>query len=82
MAEQHTPPNARIFDLTGAHVAYANREFVGFWDSRFGARLLEGLEFARTKAGPLLAATVAHFEPKPVCGFRIVRTRVRFGPGA
>lgn len=80
MAEQHTPPNARIFDLTGAHVAYANREFVGFWDSASGARLLEGLEFARTKRGPLLAATVAHFEPEPICGIRIVRTASTIQP--
>jgi hypothetical protein len=74
MAEEHTPANARIFDLTGVHIVYANREFVGFWNSALGARLLEGLEFARAKGAPLLAATVAQFEAKRVCGVRIVRT--------
>jgi hypothetical protein len=80
MVEEHTPPDARIFDLIGAHAVYANREFVGFWNSALAARLLEGLEFARTKNGPLLAATVAQFEAAPVCGFRIVRTRNTIQP--
>ena len=80
MAEANTPPNARIFDLTGVHAVYANREFVGFWSSSLGARLLEGLEFARTKGAPLLAATVAQFGAKPVCGFRVVRTASTIQP--
>jgi hypothetical protein len=74
MTKEHTPADARIFDLTGVHCVYANREFVGFWNSALGARLLEALEFARAKGAPLLAASVAQFEAKQVCGVRIVRT--------
>ena len=58
MAEKHTPANARIFDLTGVHGVYANREFVGFWNSALGARLLEGLSSRAPRTLRWLAATV------------------------
>jgi hypothetical protein len=80
MVEEHTPQEARIFDLTGAHVVYANRTYLGFWSSSLSTRLLEGMEFARTKGAPLLEATVAKFEPQLVCGIRIVQTAIRTQP--
>ena len=82
IAEGHTPSNARIFDLTGAHVAYANREFVGFWDSALGARLLEGLEFARPKRGRFLPQLWPISNRNRSAAFELCGLRARFDPGA
>ena len=81
MAERHTPPNARIFDLTGAHVAYANRSLLGFW-TLAGARLLEGLEFARTKRGHCSLPPLPTSNQSRYAVFGLYRQRVRFSHGA
>lgn len=71
MAEQNTPPQARILDLIGAHGVFIDRELIGSWGSATGVRLLQGLEFARQSTLTLREAT---FEPRPVCGYRIIET--------
>ena len=72
MIERATPPNARIFDLWGAHAVHSTRELVSSWQSSEGVRLLDALEFARAGGTSPLVLSEANFEPQPVCGIRVV----------
>jgi hypothetical protein len=74
LAENNTPPNARILDLIGVHRALADREFIGSWSTALGIRSLEALEFARVQGKPALKAIDAVFDTQPVCGFRLIET--------
>lgn len=74
LAENNTPPNARILDLIGVHRALVDREFIGSWSTALGIRSVEALEFARVQGKPALKVIDAIFDPQPLCGFRIIET--------
>ena len=73
--EKNTPPDARIFDMSGVHRVLANRELISYWGSAQAWRLLDGLEFARQQTTRPLSALEATFDDQLLCGFRAVRMK-------